>query len=287
MATVDPSLVADLPLFAGFDTEELGDILREARSVRFAKNSAVFEEGQDAHSFFVLLHGHVRATKTTPAGEQVVVRYVGPGETFGVAMAIGLPRYPATATAVDDSIVLAWPSATWPRLVAKFPALATNTLQTIGSRLQETHTRVVEISTQQVEQRVAHALLRLAKQSGRKVEHGVEIDFPITRQDIAQMTGTTLHTVSRILSNWQQRGLIESGRQRIVLREPHKLFVLAEETPGATVRRSARSAGGSRAGNLNLKAILTMAPTGRRRAVGRPGSRIFDASQLTENPKAA
>ena len=124
------------------------------------------------------------------------------------------------------------PSVAWPRLVAKFPALATNTLQTVGSRLQETHTRVVEMSTQQVEQRVAHALLRLAKQSGRKVEHGVEIDFPISRQDIAQMTGTTLHTVSRILSGWQQRGLIESGRQRIVLREPHKLFVLAEETPG-------------------------------------------------------
>ena len=232
MATIDPSLVAHLPLFAGFTPEQLGDILREARSVRFAKNSPVFEEGEDAHSFFVLLHGHVRATKTTPTGDQVVVRYVGTGETFGVAMAIGLPHYPATATAVDDSVALAWPSGTWPRLVAKFPALATNTLQTIGSRLQETHTRVVEMSTQQVEQRVAHALLRLAKQSGRKVEHGVEIDFPISRQDIAQMTGTTLHTVSRILSSWEQRGLIESGRQRIVLREPHKLFVLAEEIPG-------------------------------------------------------
>jgi CRP-like cAMP-binding protein len=115
--------------------------------------------------------------------------------------------------------------------VAKFPALAVNTLQTVGSRLQESHARVVEMSTQQVEQRVAHALLRLARQSGRKVEGGVEIDFPISRQDIAQMTGTTLHTVSRTLSGWEQRGLIESGRQRIVLREPHKLLVLAEETP--------------------------------------------------------
>jgi CRP/FNR family transcriptional regulator, nitrogen oxide reductase regulator len=180
----------------------------------------------------VLLHGHVRASKTTPAGEQIVVRYIAPGETFGVAMAIGLRVYPATATAVDDSVVLAWPSLAWPRLVAKFPALATNTLQTVGSRLQETHTRVVEMSTQQVEQRIAHALLRLAKQSGRKVEHGLEIDFPISRQDIAQMTGTTLHTVSRILSGWEQRGLIEGGRQRIVLREPHKLFVLADIVPG-------------------------------------------------------
>jgi CRP/FNR family transcriptional regulator, nitrogen oxide reductase regulator len=237
MATVDRSLVANLPLFAGFSADELTEILHEARSLRIAKNRNVFAEGEDAHSFFVLLHGHVRASKTTPTGEQVVVRYVAPGETFGVAPAIGLKRYPATATAVDDSVALAWPSAAWPRLVSRFPALATNTLQTIGSRLQETHTRVVEMSTQQVEQRVAHALLRLAKQAGHKVEHGVEIGFPISRQDIAQMTGTTLHTVSRILSGWEQRGLIESGRQRIVLREPHKLLVLAEESPGGPPNR--------------------------------------------------
>ncbi|NVN88107.1 MAG: Crp/Fnr family transcriptional regulator [Rhodopseudomonas sp.] len=236
MATIDTSLVSQLPLFAGLDAAELDAILQEARSLRIAKNASVFEQGEEAHSFFVLLHGHVRASKTTAAGEQVVVRYVGPGESFGVAMAIGLQRYPATATAVDDSVVLAWPSSAWPRLVAQYPSLATNTLRTVGSRLQETHTRVVEMSTQQVEQRVAHALLRLAKQSGRKVENGVEIDFPISRQDIAQMTGTTLHTVSRLLSGWEQRGLIESGRQRIVLREPHKLVVLAEQTPGDNAR---------------------------------------------------
>jgi CRP/FNR family transcriptional regulator, nitrogen oxide reductase regulator len=232
MATVDNSMVADLPLFAGLTAADLTEVVREARSSRFAKNSAVFEQGADATSFFLLLHGHIRASKTTPTGEQIVVRYVAPGEIFGVAPAIGLPHYPATATAVDDSVVLVWPSAAWPRLIARFPQLATNTLQTVGSRLQESHTRVVEMSTQQVEQRVAHALLRLAKQSGRKLDHGVEIDFPISRQDIAQMTGTTLHTVSRILSGWEQAGLIESGRQRIVLREPHKIFVLAEHMPG-------------------------------------------------------
>ncbi|WP_024518975.1 Crp/Fnr family transcriptional regulator [Bradyrhizobium sp. Tv2a-2] len=232
MATVDNSMVAHLPLFAGLTAADLAEVLREARSSRFAKSSAVFEQGTDATSFFLLLHGHVRASKTTPSGEQIVVRYVAPGEIFGVAPAIGLPHYPATATAVDESVVLVWPATAWPRLVARFPQLATNTLQTVGSRLQESHTRVVEMSTQQVEQRVAHALLRLAKQSGRKLDHGVEIDFPISRQDIAQMTGTTLHTVSRILSGWEQQGLVESGRQRIVLREPHKIFVLAEQTPG-------------------------------------------------------
>jgi CRP/FNR family transcriptional regulator, nitrogen oxide reductase regulator len=232
MATVDSSLVAHLPLFAGFSADDLAEILREARSTRYPRNSAVFTQGEDVHSFFLLLHGHVRASKTTPAGERVVVRYVAPGEIFGIAPAIGLLRYPATATAVDDSVVLSWPSAAWPRLAARFPALAANTLQRVGSRLQESHARVVEMSTQQVEQRIAHALLRLARQSGRKLDHGVEIDFPISRQDIAQMTGTTLHTVSRILSGWEQLGLIESGRQRIVLREPQKIFVLAEAAPG-------------------------------------------------------
>jgi CRP-like cAMP-binding protein len=231
MAKVDSSLVAHLALLSGFSATDLDSILAEGRSIRVPKNTAVFEQGEEAHSFFVLLHGHVRASKVTPTGEQVVVRYVAAGETFGVATAIGLQLYPATATAVDDSVVLAWPSAMWPRLVAQFPALATNTLQTVGARLQETHTRVVEMSTQHVEQRIAHALLRLVKQSGKKVDHGVEIDFPISRQDIAQMTGTTLHTVSRTLSAWEARGLVESSRQKIIVREPHKLFVLAEQTP--------------------------------------------------------
>ena len=228
MATVDRSIVAGMQLFSGMDSAELDDLLREARTARYPRNTPVFEQGEEPHSFFLLLHGHVRAGKTTPDGQQVVARYVIPGEIFGVAAAIGLTKYPATAMAVDDSVVLAWPSAAWPRLVFKHPALAANTLQTVGSRLQESQNRVMEMSTEQVERRVAHALVRLAGQAGRKIEGGIEIEFPISRQDIAEMTGTTLHTVSRILSAWETQGLVEGGRQRIVLREPHRLFMLAE-----------------------------------------------------------
>ena len=232
MSFVDRSLVAKLPLFAGLGPDQLDDILREARSLRYAKNTPVFEQGGEAHSFFVLLHGHVRAIKLTPDGQQVVVRYIVPGEVFGVAMAIGLKTYPATALAVEDSVALSWPTNAWPRLSATYPALAMNTMQTLGSRLQDANTRVVEMSTQQVERRVAHALLRLAQQAGRRIDGGVEIDFPISRQDVAEMTGTTLHTVSRILSAWEQQGLIEGGRQRIVVRDPHRLFGLAEGSNG-------------------------------------------------------
>jgi len=228
MANLDRSLITDLPMFAGLGGDRLDEILNEAQSLRYAKGTNVFEQDAPATSFFILLDGHLRVAKLTPAGQQVVVRFVAPGEIFGVAKAIGRTTYPATATAVVDSVALVWPSAAWPRLIEKNPALATNALQTVGSRLQEAHTQVVEMSTEQVERRVAHALLRLAKQAGRKVEEGVRIDFPISRQDVAEMTGTTLHTVSRILSAWEAQGWVEGGRQKIVIREAHKLFVLAE-----------------------------------------------------------
>ena len=115
MASVDRSLVAHLPLFAGVAAAELDELLKEARAVRHPKNSNVFEQGQEAHSLFLLLHGHVRAEKTAPDGQQIVVRYVSAGEVFGVARR---SSYPATAVAAVDSVSLAWPSAAWPRLVA-------------------------------------------------------------------------------------------------------------------------------------------------------------------------
>jgi CRP/FNR family transcriptional regulator, nitrogen oxide reductase regulator len=237
MAAVDRSLVANLAMFAGLNPGEQDELLGEARSIRYPKGTAVFEQGAEGDRFFVLLHGHLRVEKTTPQGQQTVVRYVSAGELFGVAQAMNLSHYPATAVAAVDSIALAWPSSSWQRLIAKYPSLASSALQTVGSRLQDTQAQMIEISNEQVEQRIAHALLRLAKQAGRKVESGVEIDFPISRQDVAEMTGTTLHTVSRILSAWESQGLVEGGRQRIVLRDPQRLRGLAERNEDDRPRR--------------------------------------------------
>lgn len=84
---------------------------------------------------------------------------------------------------------------------------STETYKVVGTRLGELNNRIVEMATQQVEQRVANALLRLINQTGRKTPNGIEIDFPITRQDLSELTATTLHTVSRLLSSWEKRGL--------------------------------------------------------------------------------
>lgn len=228
MASLDRSLIARLSLFEGMATGDLDWIIGQARSVRIARDQPVFGQEQEAHSFFLLLDGHVRVVKSTPEGHEVTVRYISPGELMGIAHALGRTTYPASAIAVVDCVVLAWPGQLWPTLASNFPSFSANTYKAVGSRLQDAHARVIEMSTEQVEQRVAHALLKLVKQSGKKTDEGILIDFPISRQDIAEMTGTTLHTVSRLLSAWEDQGLVRSGRQKVTVVEPHRLLVIAE-----------------------------------------------------------
>jgi CRP-like cAMP-binding protein len=225
---LDRSLISSLPAFAGLEGKDLDAILSPARSSRFPRDSEIFAQEEEARSFFLLLSGHIRVVRTSPEGHQVVARYINEGELFGIAMAMGRTTYPATAVAAVDCVVLSWPNSAWPEFQARFPAFGASAYRTIGTRLQETQAQVMEMSTQQVEQRIAHALLRIVSQSGRKTDEGIEIDFPITRQDIAEMTGTTLHTVSRLLSAWEDEGIVRSGRQKVTVTDPHALMLVAE-----------------------------------------------------------
>lgn len=228
MSRLDRSLIAGLPQFQGLEPADLDHVLENARSQRVAKDAAIFEQESEADSFFLLLDGHVRVVKVTPDGQQVIVRYISAGELLGIAQALGLTNYPANVIAAIDCIVLVWPSRLWTEFAGRYPAFGAATYKSIGNRLQEAHDRVTEMSTGQVDQRVAHALLRLVNQTGRKTEDGVLIDFPISRQDIAEMTGTTQHTVSRLLVDWKARGLVKSSRQKVTVVEPHRLLLIAE-----------------------------------------------------------
>ena len=228
MNMLDRSLISALPLFARMSGEELDEVLAKAQTRQIAKGDAVFEQGKAATEFFVLLHGRLRVTKVTPEGQQIVVRVVNPGDLFGIAKAIQRTDYPGTATAASDSLVLVWPMSVWEELIDAHPGLAVNAMQTVGQRLQEAQTRILEMSTEDAERRVAHTVLRLAQQSGRKEAEGIRIDFPVSRQDIAEMTGTTLHTVSRLCSGWEDEGLVKCGRQKMIVTDPHGLLLRAE-----------------------------------------------------------
>lgn len=228
--SVDISLVRSLPLFRKIDPESLARLMVRANMRRLQHGETVFEQGQQAHTFFVLLNGRLKVTQVTPDGQQVLVRVVHPGDLFGFARALARADYPGTARAAVDSTVISWPMSDWDSVVATNPCLALNAMRTIGQRLDEAHTRLREMSTQEVERRVAHALLRLAEQAGRDESGGGRrIDFPITRQDIAEMTGSTLHTVSRLLSAWAAKGLVKGGRQKVTVLDAEGLAKIADD----------------------------------------------------------
>ena len=231
MPLLDRSAIEGLPPFEGLGPADLDQVLRQAHAARHAKDSAIFEQDEPAEHFFLLLDGHVRVVRITPEGEQVISRYVNPGEMFGLAVAMARPTYPARAFAAVDCVAVAWPNSAFAELARRFPSFGAATYRTIGRWLQDTHTRMLELVTAQVEQRVAHALLRLAHQAGRKTPEGIEIDFPITRQDIAEMTATTLHTVSRLMSAWEDKGIVLGGRQKVIIADPHGLMLIAEQRP--------------------------------------------------------
>lgn len=225
---IDKTAVKSLPLFRDMSDADLEVLLGHARMRRVSQGEAVFKQGQQADSFFLLLSGRLKVTQVTGDGQQVIVRVVHPGELFGFAVALQRPDYPGTAQAAIDSETLVWPGELWSQLIEYNGRVAVSAIQTMGKQLEDAHTRIREMSTQEVERRVAHAILRLSLLAGRQGGGGIEIAFPISRQDIAEMTGTTLHTVSRVLSAWEAQGLVECGRQKVVVRDFGGLSRLAE-----------------------------------------------------------
>jgi CRP-like cAMP-binding protein len=130
---------------------------------------------------------------------------------------------------VTECDAKSWDRSGTDRLMERHPRLAIHALEALGEELAETRARYQELVTERVEQRVARALTRLVSRAGKRIEEGVLIAFPLSRQDLAELTRTMLHTVSRILSRWDEAGIVKSGRQRVIIRKPHGLVCIVED----------------------------------------------------------
>ena len=224
-----PEALAGMELFIGLAPPALAEVAARARLSHLAKNATVFEQGQLADRCHALINGRVRITQSDQDGAQLVVRFVGPGEMFGTVALFTDRAYPAEAVAVTDSIEISWTETALLDLIARHPQIAVNILKVVGARLREVQERLRELATQRVERRIAHVLLRLAARAGQMAGPGTLIDFPVTRKDVAEMCGATLHTVSRILTAWEKAGLLATDHRRITIRDPAALQRIAED----------------------------------------------------------
>lgn len=230
-AEIEQTILANCHLFQGLDTDTLTQIISMATHRHFNAGSFVFYQEDEANTFYILLQGSVRMTQLTLEGHQVIVHFFGPGQGVGIIAALGQFAYPLTAETVEDSLFLVWDSALMNQLMEKYPRLAINAARMLANRFRELQDRYRELSTERVERRIARTLLRLAKQLGKKVDDGVLINMPLSRRDLAEMTGTTLYTVSRTISKWEQDGLVKTAREQIIICSPHGLVKVAEDLP--------------------------------------------------------
>lgn len=188
-----------------------------------------FFQGDPARYLYILTAGRAKLTQSSAAGQQVSLRVINVWEMFG---AVGTVRkeatYPANAQAIESSSALAVDSALLKEMMKTRPYLSNGLMQLMTDYIQEMQSRYRELATEKVERRIARAILRLAAQLGEKNASGfIELDF--SRQELAEMSGTTLFSVSRILAEWERTGLVETGRERVVIRNPHGLVRVAEE----------------------------------------------------------
>ncbi|WP_165839071.1 Crp/Fnr family transcriptional regulator [Roseicella frigidaeris] len=219
----DVDLLGRTQLFAGLGTEVIEAIAAAATPLQIRASQALFRQGGEPANLHLLAQGRLKVAHTAGNGTALTIRFMEPGEVPGCVAAFRRISYPATATAVVDSRVLSWPIARWAELMEQHPSVTANALEMVGGRTEEMLLRLREFTTEPVERRIARALLRLLSQAGPPVGDTVELGFPLSRQDIAEMAGTTLHTVSRTLSEWERRGLVSSGRQRVVILNPKGL----------------------------------------------------------------
>jgi CRP-like cAMP-binding protein len=228
---VDVDKLLKVPLFHGLEKSDLQQIMQAGNLRKVEEGGFFFFQGDPAEHLYVLTGGRVKLTQANPDGQQVLMRAIGPYTLFGAIALSQNEVYPVSAEAAEACVALSWTKKGLMAFIGSNPLMAMNAIHMMAGHVQEFQERFRQLATERVERRLAHTLLRLASQTGRKTEEGVLIDLPLTRQDLAEMTGTTLFTVSRTLKQWEDQGLVICGRERVIIHYPHGLVSIAEDLP--------------------------------------------------------
>jgi CRP-like cAMP-binding protein len=226
-----PTPSADLAgsrIFDGLTVAERHAWIDAARTREFTRGAVVARQGEPATEFYLVASGFLKVVQGTIDGHELIVRFVGPREPFGGVVALDGATYPVTAVAVESTRLISWNLEVLRTLLERSPRVRANIMREMAAHMTDALTRVQELSTARVGQRLAQALLRLMRQCGCAAGDGsVVLRHSLTRQELADLTGTTLYTVSRTLSQWTHEGVLGSAGRRVVIRDRARLEKLA------------------------------------------------------------
>ena len=219
--------VESAPLFTGVSPEDSRRISTAARLKLFAQTQILYLQGDTVKQVLLLISGSVKITQLGPKGMEVILRLGAPGDVLDAERLFSTGRHCTTAQAIRGCWALSWEGAIFKALVECVPILRQNMIQSTCGHLHDLEKRFRELATESVAPRVARQLIRLQEQVGSLGKDAVEIG--LSRESLAQMTGTTLYTVSRLLSAWEARGFVNSRRESVMISDVRSLRKVCED----------------------------------------------------------
>jgi CRP-like cAMP-binding protein len=215
--------IKNVTIFGTLADSDVEDIKGYFSVEEFRKKEAIFDEGDPSDVLYGVLEGKVKITKISAEGKEIIIEVISPGDVFGaVAVMRGFP-YPANAVAMEDSKLLRVSRTNFLKILDGYPSVMYCMMQNIGDRMKGSHESLKNIALEKVSSRIASLLLKLAEKSGVETPEGTVIDFKLTKQDIADMVGTTVETSIRTMSQFKKQGLVEEREGQIVIKDAEKL----------------------------------------------------------------
>ncbi len=230
MCSVDLRLriLHQVPFFAGLKHDDLEQINHLFREQGYSAEETICFAGDPAEHLFVVADGRVKLMHHSLSSKNVLLDMLTPGEFFGSLSTLGDEAYPDTAEAQTQTCALVINADDFRNILEKHPKVALKVVDIMAARLRTAHERVRQLSELSAEGRIANLLLILSKKFGKSSEVGLLIQSPLTRDDLAAMTGTTTETASRVMSQFQKEGLIRTGRKWVSIIDQPALERMAD-----------------------------------------------------------
>lgn len=212
-----------IPVFSALNTSEADEVKPYLMPAKFRKKEVIFSEGDPSDWLYIVTKGKVKITKLSQSGRELILEIISPMDFFGgVAVLRGFP-YPANAIAMEESEALKISRSNLMRILDRFPNLMYCMAMNIGDRIKGSHEALKNIAIEKVESRIASLLIKLSEKTSTKTDDTIVIDMKLTKQDIAEMVGTTVETSIRTMSKFKKLGIVAEKGGTIVIKDVNKL----------------------------------------------------------------
>jgi CRP-like cAMP-binding protein len=204
-------------LYRGLSEDDRRRLAEVALVKSWERGETIFREGDPSDFLLTVLTGRVKVVKVQPSGKEVILEIFGPGDPVGAVVAYEGRPFPASAIALDPTTCLLVQRGPFFGLLEKHPSLVRGLLSTFTRRIVELAQRIPEVSGARVETRFAHLFLKLADRVGRPRDGAIFIPMALSRQELADLTGTTIETCIRLMSRWGKERVVETEKDGFVL----------------------------------------------------------------------